>query len=260
MIFICQLVCFDQKQQELATIAQLQIQYNQLLDNATEAAMNQLIEVDNGKERIFDLNEVVETFFRDLAICFGKGEHKAFQEKMKQYVPVIAFALEDGVQFYYQTVDQTGKLVAKWSTCFPYIYEDGTFLYAVTMTENLKILNQEKQVIAEGNYHDLAKQYAATFLQSEKKYDQIRRRTIVDQIIKQLTAYINRYNRVGKQLGIQYHFALPVIPKESWYNTVDHISIFVFLQGYPYPCSGTMTYQKYCFAGAKIEKTERTEE
>ena len=81
-------------------------------------------------------------------------------------------------------------------------------------------------------------------------FHQLRRETIVNTIVKTLTAEFNEHNAYAKSLGVQYTFTIPNISRDQWNNTIDDISILSFIQGLP---MGTdKFYNNYSLGGARI--------
>lgn len=94
-----------------------------------------------------------------------------------------------------------------------------------------------------------------SLLQNEELFDDIRRKTIVSTMENQFAYYINIHNVYKEQLDVTYKFVLPTINKEDWYNTVDDIGVFVFIQGYKIERLNNY-YNQHAFSGARIAKKD----
>ncbi|MEX3624893.1 hypothetical protein [Viridibacillus arvi] len=92
-------------------------------------------------------------------------------------------------------------------------------------------------------------------LANEDEFEQVRKQTIVSTMQEEFAYYINVHNTYTKQLDINYEFAIPLISQEDWYNTVDDVGVFAFIQGYPFKRVNDV-YNQHAFAGARIFRSE----
>lgn len=257
IIFLCFLVYTDTKLKETASISTLQIRYNQGVDNAIEAGMDRLVELDSGKARILNKEEAVNKFFDSLYINFDVMENKNLKNKLRGYVPVVAVVLEEGFYVYYDKtvhVDGEKQILKDFSKFYPYFYEEKGIEYYFTLTDYIRIIDKSSGEKYGGKHQDLVEIFPQSFLGIEEEYQRIRRNTIISLIMEQLSYYTTEHNKIAKHYGINYHFSLPVIPKEDWYRTIDDISLIALFQGYPYGNGITGTYNRFAVAGARISK------
>ena len=113
------------------------------------------------------------------------------------------------------------------------------------------------------DYHELAtnEKYAAfrsqrpsSFLLKDNDFYLIRKGTIINCIEKSLSYYCNKHNKIAQQLGITYHFAVPVVDGSEWVRSIDNPSIIVLFQGYPYSNGAADTYNRFAISGSNIKK------
>lgn len=259
LVFLCLVVILDSRFNDLASISNLQIQYNHAVDNAIEAAMDRLVEVDNGLEKKLNKEEAVKYFYDSLAINFDVLDKRDLKKQLEGYVPVIAVILDDGFYLYYdkEKVNQEEKTVSKeFSEKIPYQHFEDNITYYFTLTDYIRLIDENGKEFYEGDYHDLAKLFPNSIMKNEMEYDRIRRTTIINILTETIGRYINEHNKIAGHYGINYHFALPYIETEDWYRTIDDISMIAFFQGYPYGNKISGTYNRFAFAGARIHKEE----
>lgn len=257
MLFLCIALILDTKTNDLAAISNEQIQYNHAVDNAVTAAMDRLVEVDNGIERRINKEEAVDCFYDSLAINFNVLDQEHLRNKLKGYVPVVAVILEDGYYIYYDRekfVEGVRTVEKEFSEKITYQYREDDLTLYFTLSDYVRIYDNTRKEVYEGDYHDLAKLYPLSIMNDEVEYDRIRRHTIISTLIDTIEFYINQHNKIASHYGIEYHFALPYIEKEDWYRTIDDISMIAFFQGYPYGNALTGTYNRCALAGARLHK------
>lgn len=257
LVFLCFTVLLDTKTREIVQISHLQIRYNQAVDNAIEAGMGKLIELDSGNRRQLNKEEAVRVFFDSLAIHFEVSNNKNLKNKLIGYVPVVAVILEEGFYIYHDEISvQDGEKVLgkKFSEFYPYRYEEENIAYYFTMTDYVRMIDKNSNEKYGGDFHDLSKIFPGSFLSKEEEFDRIRRNCIVGKLTEQLSCYMTKHNKIARFYGIQYHFSLPDISKEDWYKTIDDISMVALFQGYPYGNGITGTYNRFAVAGARVHK------
>lgn len=255
-IFLCINVVVDSRIQQTSALAAMEMQYNLAVDNAVEAAMFQLVEMDDGIQPSLNKEEAITVFFDSLELNLGTTEPGVNRLDLERYVPVIAVILDDGFYLYRNTgsADAPVRYQKSFGTKIPYLsIENGRKLY-FTMGERVRICSMEDEVLAEGNYHDLVQEYPLECFVDDGSFLRLRRQTIIQQITESMEESVNAYNDIASQFGIQYRFLLPVIEKEEWYRTIDHTSILVLFQGYPYGNRMTGYYNRVAIGGARIRK------
>lgn len=262
-VFICAAAIIDTKFNTLSAISNLQIQYNHGVDNAIEAAMDRLVEVDDGLEKKINKDEAIKCFYDSLSINFGVMDNRDLKNKLAGYVPVVAVILDDGFYVYHdkEKVVNNEKIVVKeFSKKYPYQYFDQNITYYFTLMDYVRLIDNTSEEFYEGDYHDLAKLFPQGIMNDEREYDRIRRTCIINTLTDTIEMYINEHNKIAYHYGIQYHFALPYIEREDWYRTIDDISMIAFFQGYPYGNKILGTYNRFALAGARIRKGENLEQ
>ncbi len=198
-----------------------------------------------------------DTFVQSLAVNYRvKNEYTINQ--MLRYIPVFAILDYDGLllNVYKPYKDKRGDEVVErvWLPKIPLSYADNEGnIINFTIDEDLEVYDKDLNEWYFGKRAELAKDPEITIplLKDEKEFDQIRRQTIVGIVQENLAYYINEHNVYTKALDVTYKFAIPLIPQEDWYNTVDDISIFAFVQGYPYKVD-TKAYNEYAFVGTRL--------
>ena len=259
IIFMCMAVLLDSRFNDLAAISNLQMQYNFAMDNAVEAAMDRLVEVDNGWRKKLNKEEAVKCFYDSLAINLGVFDNRNLREKLKGYVPVVGVILDDGFYLYCdkeKIVDGERIVVKEFSKKYPYQYYDKNITYYFTLTDYVRMIDETKKEYYEGDYHDLGMLFRNSIMNDNAEFDRVRRMTIINTLTDTIEMYINEHNKIAWHYGIQYHFALPYIEREDWYRTIDDISMIALFQGYPYGNNITGTYNRFAFAGARIHKNK----
>lgn len=259
IIFMLIAVMLDIRFNDLVTVQNRMIQYNCAVDNAVEAAMDQLVEVDHGWKKKINKEEAVQCFYDSLSINFGVYDNNNLKEKLKGYVPVIAIILDDGFYLYYdceKTINDEKVVVKEFSEKYPYQYFDGNITYYFTLTNYIRLIDETSSEFYEGDYHDLSVLFEDSFMKDTKEFDRIRRTTIINTLTDTIQFYMNEHNKIAYHYGIQYHFALPNIEMEDWYRTIDDTSILAFFQGYPYGNRRSGTYNRFALAGARSHKVD----
>ena len=222
----------------LAHTEKERIIYNNALDGAAEDAVSGLAEYDSADEIYLNKDAAVVCFFQSLYSGFGILEDEERQEWMQLYVPVILMTDEDGYYIYhnYQVTAEDGRHVyQEWSEKCAYSYVYQKFVFAFTLTDQLRVLDTESGNCYEGDFHDLQGQLPEIpFLASDTSYQTVRLMAVADCISRSMEYYINHHNRIARDYGISYQFFLPDIPDEDWARTISDVSFMVVFQGYPY--------------------------
>lgn len=261
VVFLCLAVVLDYRVNQINSIAKIQLDYNQRMDNSLEAAMDKLVEVDNGIRVKINKEEAVQNFFHNLSIHFQVTENQVMIHKLKEHVPVIAIILEDGFYLYYnQEVVENGvkKIQKTFTPKLLYEWSANQYQYFFTLSDYIRAHNMETGERYQGRYQDIIIDGKVELLDEVFKdieeFHRIRRTIIIHILQENIESYLNRYNRIALHYGIEYNFFLPTIEEEDWYRTIDDISMIAFFQGYPYGTNITGIYNYYAIAGARIHK------
>jgi hypothetical protein len=236
----------------LKKTAQLNIQYDNAMDNAVESAMENIVEVDDADALKINKEEILSRFFLGLSINLGLSEGENMRQYLEYYFPVIAIMMEDGM--YSWEVNETENK-KEFSEKIPYCLKKEN--YEICYRFDDVILYRDKISGAEikGIYQEIRERYPAEEL-SDENFDEIRRRTIISVITEEMNRQLELHNRYAALNGISYYFSLPVIDMEEWYRTVDDVTLLCVFQGYPYSSSKLGTYQKVVLSGARIHKEQ----
>lgn len=251
-VFLLRLDCDNL---ELSTYKKIEI--NRILDCAVEDGVADLIEVGGDKQLIVYKNKAVHTFYNSLFLNFDVIGDEIAQKKITGYIPVIAVIDYDG--FYIlsndQYTDKDGYKIIKpiWKEKKPYSKIYDNYVISFTLNENVKLYDTLAGAFYSGSYKDLKSIINSPIIQNDVLFEDVRRRTIVEALKREINFRINKHNEIARQFGITYNFTLPVIDNEDWYNSVDDIGMLVFFQGFPIGV-GNERYNNYALGGARIVK------
>lgn len=254
IIFLCFILLSDARTNRLNMIAEMQIQYDNAIDNAVEDAMLRMVETDSGRAAAFNRNDAVERFFSGLFINMGVMDNPGLKNQLRVFIPVVAVIDRDGFWVCYHGAMEDGLSEMGFSEKYRYTWEDDQFRIDYTLSEYVYVTDKITNKKLEGNYHDVREMLPSELL-SDENFDRTRRDTIIRKLTEVLTFYFNRHNGIARHYGITYQFALPVIEKEDWYRTIDDISILAILQGYPIGGRDSLgLYNRVAFSGARVRK------
>ncbi|MEK5071630.1 hypothetical protein [Sporosarcina sp. FSL K6-1508] len=257
------------RSEDANTFAQLNYQYNSAMTVASQDAANQLrLNVKPNYESGYDSKKfsrinkepAYDTFMHSLSLNFGT-EDDVTKDLMARYVPVFGILEYDGFSMNVYETYKNGQenLVDRvWLPKIPFAHQDGYGnIIKFTLDEFVTVYDAALREWISGERKELLRDPEITIelLKDADLFDQIRRDTIVNVLQENLAYQINEHNVYARQLGITYTFALPLIPQEDWYNTVDDVSIFAFLQGYPYHRAGG-TFNQFALAGSRLIKQD----
>lgn len=271
----------NQKIDTVAAITKLQIQYNNAIDNAVADALNQIVDQDSIASTSIDFANVTESLIRYLAWNFGLEAESQKSKTLSNYVPVIAYIVQDGLYLAYQklaegeeSVSEDNSIekqvekqsmywnVGEWNTSIaisdriPFEKRIDAYLIQYTLTDYVKVINIQTSEKIEGYYGDLINMFPEIFPSTKEEFDRERRLVIINTLTETMNEYIEKHNDIAKHYGITYQFSLPYIEMEEWYRTVDDISMLVLFQGYPYGNETLGYYNRMALGGARIRKAK----
>ncbi|WP_066497536.1 hypothetical protein [Abyssisolibacter fermentans] len=240
---------------ELAAYKKMEL--NRVLDCAVEDGVNDLVNVGGDKRVVISKDRALQSFYNSLFINLDVIGNEIAQRKITGYIPVIAVVDYDG--FYILSNDEYAdkdgyKIISPmWKEKMPYskVYEN--YVISFTLNENVKIYDILTGEYYSDSYKDLKSTISSEIIQNDSLFEEVRRRTIIEALKREINYRINKHNEVARQFGITYNFSLPVINDEDWYNTVDDISMIVFFQGFPIGV-GNERYNSYALGGARVVK------
>lgn len=255
IIFICFSTITDAKMQIVSQVAAEQIKYNNAVDSALSDALFMLVEADNGKIISVDSDKAVDTFFTSLCINLGMTVSENNKEKIKEYIPVIIFVLNDGFVVYHHEFDNYDNEVTDSfvkSEEKPFIYNDGEYTYYFKLDNTVTLCTENDYF--EGYADDLGIVYRDSILSDSQKYISIRTQTIIDNITNALKEYTSEvYTIHGNE---NWNFYIPYEQDDLWNRTINDISMITVFSGYPYSDSSRGYFSKFAFGGARIWKKE----
>lgn len=255
----------------------LETRYNAAIDAATQDATLMLLNnASQGSESLYESAKNVrvnkeaaaEAFFQTLYLNFDVPDDPYAQGTLNRYVPALVVIGYDG---YYILAEQefsdtNGEKTLKhvWSNKKPYSYKDERGnLISFTLDDYVTMYDPLTKELKKGYLFDLNADtgqkfvapmwngFTSSLMQDPKRFDTLRRSTIVSLIQQDLQLEINKHNTLVKRYGITYTFTLPAIDQEEWNNTVDDVGVLSFVQGIPV---GTEYYNNYALGGARIIK------
>lgn len=228
------------------------LEMNLILDTAVEDAMTILsaegAAIDVGLKK----DQCVEAFYQTVFLNLGILDDPYAKALVDGYIPAIALIDYDGF-YILEGMDSLGE--NRWQPKRFFHYEDSNFVYGFTLGEDVRIYHKGKGSFVEGKQKDLKKEPAYLLLQEDSIFEELRRRTIIDALERELNWCIQEHNKIAREYGISYEFSLPVIEKEDWYNTVDEISMLVFFQGMPMGFDNSY-YNHFALGGAHVVKNK----
>jgi hypothetical protein len=267
-----------QKVDSVSEITELQIRYNNAIDNAISDTMFHRVEWDNGSRIAFNIDTMTDNFFQYLAFNMGLDPNSWKGRELRIYVPIIAYILQDGFYISYMKqgcqngddvnigIDKQGnetlssQIVNERTDLIPFLRSVNGYTIFYTLTDFVKIRDDATGYLYEGEYKDIIMQLPGILETNFEEFDKQRRNTIVNLIKEYMNDYLALHNTIAKQYGISYQFTLPYIEEEKWYRTIDDNSMIAIFQGYPYGSNSLGYYNRIAIGGARIAKTEDEKE
>lgn len=256
------------KSNNITTFAQINQQHEGAMTVAAHDAINVLrtnvvpkleLGYDSYKINPADPQLSFDTFLQSLALNYGVSD-KVTVDLMARYVPVYAVLDYDGLllNVYKEHIDNRNEKVLDrvWLPKIPFSYVDNLGnVINFTIDEELEVYDTQLKEWFYGKRKEIASEVSIPLLMNDEQFDKVRRNTIITTLQENLSYYINQHNVYTKALDVTYKFALPLIPEEDWFNTIDDVSILAFFQGYPYKMADE-TYHEYAFVGTRLHKNE----
>lgn len=252
ILFLCLFLSNDLRMDTLSKISSLQLQYNNAVDNAVEAALMNAVESDSGRDIFVNREEVMKRFLTGLYINFGGMDYPDKKILLEACVPVAAFVDMDRVSFTYL---KDG--IRCWEEA---VFREryGAYTVDYTLKDYVFVTDERSKKRWEGDYHDV-REYAAVPVFGNGTFEEEKCRVILGVILEHMETMIKEHNKYAAALGITYHFSLPSIKKEEWYRTIGDISFLAVFQGYPYGNRELGYFNKIAVGGARIRKDEKDE-
>lgn len=254
-------------EQEMIAYSRYEIQYHEKLDNAIDDGLFDIVERDTYEEVVFNREEVLERFYRSFYGNFGVPNTSLAKTRIRQHLPLIGIVDQNKISIAYQKpVQKDGQweLVDAWTDDAFYEYQEGGILYQFQLgsaKDKVRVLFYGQTTWIEGLRKDLAQQDSRLYwLSDDKRFEQIRRNTILTVLKEQMMQISNFYNSIGNQWGFQYEFYLPDVEQETWCRTIDDIGMVVLFQGYPVEGTLGKTYTRFVYSGARTYKKSKLEQ
>ncbi len=252
IIFLVMVFITDSRLMLLEKAEQLNIQYDNALDNAVMDALEEIVELDDGETLEINKEEMIQRFFLAISMQLGLSEGDSAKERLQCFFPVMLLMLQDGIYSWEAEEGESGKA---FSEKIPYCLEKDGYRICYGFDDNIVFVDKTTGRECRGNYQVIRKRYPADEL-SDENFDEIRRRTIIETVTNVMNRQMEKHNRFAEERGIKYHFSLPVIDMEEWYRTVDDVTLLCVFQGYPYTVPSLGTYDKVILSGARIYKEQ----
>lgn len=260
---------------EIHKISDLRNRYAIALEEAVDDAMREAVYYDTAEKVKVDVDLIEESFFKTLFINLGCPTDKILQNSVRNYIPVLLFAGEDGYRVNYMTLTRNAnnELISNraWSEVEPYTYVEGRRIFHFYLGENKKNFVSCYDGITNDYYEGTVKDLSSMSIFSvddtaamcqrsellcDGHFDEVRRITIVNALLDGLKYYINQHNKISKQYRLGYKFTLPSIDKSDFERTIDDISLMAIFQGYPYSSVNKRLgfFNEYAIGGARLVK------
>jgi hypothetical protein len=276
IIAMVMVMLMDIKTEDYQTIVQEKVSIDQAFRTAVDDAAIVLLEMDANRGLVLNKDNAKEGFFTSLYSSLGILVAKDKQELIQAYVPVIAVTGEDGYYIYYSDEFIAGDgftyYSKRWSEKFPYYYEDSDFIYGFTLSDTLTIYDKNKildplgeKVVHYIDYHEVqtSDRYSKfrikcsnNFMLDDETFLLKKKEVIITEIEKSMKYYVSSHNKIARNYGITYNFALPIIDNSDYVRSIDNPSVIAIFQGYPYGTSPEYTCNRVAMAGAKITKND----
>lgn len=270
LIVIPLMLILHMRAEDTNTFAKLNNRYDEAMitathDSADQLRMNAIPDFESGysSKKFSRINKeaAYDTFVHTLAINF-ETQDEITEKLLERYIPVYSIIEYDGLSLnvFQQYNNEDGMKVTDrvWLPKIPFTHHDEAGnIIQFTLDEYVTAYDSGLDEWIEGDRRELLadEDINIGLLEDADLFDRIRRDTIVNTLQENFAFYINEHNVYMKNIGITYTFALPLIPQEDWYNTVDDVGIFAFLQGYPFKRAEGV-FNEYGFAGSRLIKED----
>lgn len=229
--------------------------YNYVIEAAAEDATRSLINRNNSSFEDL-LNSALNRYYETIYTNFNIENDPVGQEAVKMYFPYQMVIGEDGyyVHVYHESMD-TGDvgphMVNAWMPKVPYSFFDtsANLIINFTLSSYCYVFDADTAQWYEGPRSDMSTLFPASVVFSIANFENVRLKTIVDQVRSALEYYSYMHNQVALKYGYTYQYNIPYIDDDALLNTIKSVSFIGFAQGMPV---GTEYYSTYGFGGARI--------
>lgn len=247
LIFICVSLSSDIKQDIIKEVSKEQIKYNNAIDTAVDDALFMLVEADDGRELLINTDKAMETFFRSIGVNLTGDCSKVHIDKMREYVPVMVFLLNDGYYVYYHDISKDNGVLVDNFKCSEkkfYVYTDKKYEYRFQLNERISIILDGNKYVGEEKV--FAELYKDSIL-SNVNYQNVKHQIITDIIVEDMQLYCKDYYK-------DMEFSFPYGSDTNWTRDIKDVGMLVVFSGYPYSVSSMGEFSKFAFGGARLWK------
>ncbi len=276
IIMIIVIISSDITSNNLKAMAKAKSRMDFNINQAIDNGALQLIQYESSGEEVVNKEKAVESFLSSLYASLGILSNPFAREQLLAYVPVIIVTADDGYYIMYQDMykgsDGSSYVTKRWTEKIPYVYEDESFIYRLTITNDLVIYDKHNLIDRTGEdklykaniisiktnsiYKKISKLAGSDclLLLDEKDFIEARQQAIISQIENDLSWYVSRHNDIAKRFAIEYAFGLPVINASDWQKALEGTGIMVFFQGLPLIEGSRRVYNRFAYSGGGIRK------
>lgn len=243
-------------------------------DHAIDSAAKELLQVADNRTILLNKDAAMNTFYQSMYASLGIMVSVDQQELLQQYIPIMTVISEEGYYIYYtdEDIDSNGATYycKRWTPMFPFGYEDNEFIYGFTLGDRITLYDKHNLLDSSGeqkvfymNYKELqtSEKYKTFrdlrpthFLLNDETYLSIRKGVIITSIEETMSYFMNQYNKIARNYGITYQFTVPILDNSDFVRSIEHTSILIIFQGYPYGIGIDELYNRVSVAGANINK------
>lgn len=249
------------------------IQLDEKIDQAVDAAMLSLIDLDDTDVASMDKDAAIDALWGSLYSSFGILSNTLAQEEIKNYVPVVLLTANDGFYVNYSSVVD-GRVQRVWSAKYPYstsgsvVYKNKEYKYNVTFTldDYMYVSVDALPGVYYGKREDLIERYPAleypllyrvwrnTFMFNPAEFNAMKQEAVTNALTEKVQDYLNRHNNIASAYGISYQFGLTSAIKDSMQRSISDMSLLMVWQGYPIGIGTEDVYNRVSVAGSRLYK------
>ncbi len=228
---------------------------NRYLDTAVEDACEEMIVSGSNNKMAISRDKALRAFYETLYTNFGVLRSDTSKITLSAYIPAIVMIDHDGYSVCsmeeYTNSEGDRELRMVWKPKKPYVYMCEEYVYLFTLDRQVKVYDSNANKFYEGTRQELMPQIQGTLIQQEGMFEDVRKRTIVEAIKRDVNEAINTHNAFATQFGISYHFCPPFISDSDWYRNIEDIGFLAFFQGLPIGLCGER-YNHFALGAARI--------
>lgn len=229
---------------------------NRYLDAAVEDASNAMIVKGSNNKISVSREKALEAFYRTLYVNFHVTDDENARQILNAYIPVIVLIDYDGywICSMESYINSSGEHIQEmvWKPKKPYFYESKGFIYLFSLDNYLKVFDTASKKLYEGKRDNLISVLPKNKIINDRElFEEIRKRTIIESIKKDVNAAINEHNKYARMYGITYHFSPPSVSDGDWQQNIEDIGFLSFFQGIPTGLNGER-FNSFALGAARI--------